>query len=139
MLKVNLVKLDKYLAFQVSEQTAPVTAYIDLLGKRFTASNGWKIKSIHAPEIDLKSKTIYLRGSETIGDNRVWLAENKDQATIDLAYNEIKLAIKEFTNSLNDHEYQKSLPLSSVYNQPITNNYCPDCYTYIYALHILES
>lgn len=70
MLSVYLEAFENAIAFQVVSQSTLITDHIKKFGP-FTASNGWSIKIENAPELDVRTKTIFLRGSNASLDKRV--------------------------------------------------------------------
>ena len=70
MLSVYLDAFEKAIAFQVTDQSTKITDFIKRNGP-FVASNGWTIAVESAPELDVATKTIFLRGSNSSLDKRV--------------------------------------------------------------------
>lgn len=70
MLSVYLEPFERAIAFQVTNQDPKITDFIKRNGS-FVASNGWTVTSQVAPELDIKRKIVYLRGSNSSKDKRV--------------------------------------------------------------------
>ena len=69
MLDYNIHKFDRAIAFQITAQSDKYTNA--LKGQSFTASNGWTITKAEVPSLNVKSQTIYLRGTNVEKDLRV--------------------------------------------------------------------
>ena len=96
MLSVYLEPFEKAIAFQVTSQSTTITDFINR-GGAFLASNGWKVTIQKGPELDIKNKTIYLRGSDSslnLRVDRTWdindnYSRDKYIAQVDNALNEL--------------------------------------------------
>lgn len=91
----NLDLFERAFAFQVLGQSHSLSEYVSKYGPIFT-SNGWKVVVDSEPEIDLTSKTIYLRGEKSSKDlkvDRVWDLHSNYQR--DKIAREIRTAIDE--------------------------------------------
>ncbi len=100
MLSVYLEPFEQAIAFQVTSQSTTITDFIKQSGS-FRASNGWTITIQNGPELDIKNKAIFLRGSDSSLDLRVdrtWDINdnyNRDKyiADADKALNELVSAV----------------------------------------------
>lgn len=109
MLSVYVESFAKAIAFQVVSQSTEITDFIKKNGT-FHASNGWNIAIDNAPELDIASKTIYLRGSDVSQNKRVdrtWdLSTNSRRddyvRAVDQALNDLVLAVTSATYLLFD-------------------------------------
>lgn len=100
MLSVNLDAFEKAITFQIVEQDQKITDAITKYGP-FTASNGWSIKIENAPELDIATKTIFLRGRNSSLDKRVdrtW--DLKDNYSRDKYISQADNALNELVQSL---------------------------------------
>jgi hypothetical protein len=71
MINYDLKAFERAFAFQIKSQDPEVTSFLRSIGGIFTASNGWKIKISKVPEINVFSKTIYLRGTDSSKNLRI--------------------------------------------------------------------
>ena len=98
MLSAFLVPFDRAFMFQITEQHSKLSSALQGHGS-YLASNGWTVKKCNVPEIDLKGKTIYLRGDNGDKDlrvHRIWdLSNNWNR---DKYMNQINDALQEFVN-----------------------------------------
>jgi hypothetical protein len=93
----TLLPLKYALAFQItSESLAEVNNALDHFKGEFRASNGWTIKKVACPQIDMTSKTIFLRGSSTNRDYEPSVATFDSNVQRDVTIKEIGEAILEF-------------------------------------------
>jgi hypothetical protein len=100
MLSVYLESFEKAIAFQVTNQDLSIKDFIKK-NVSFHASNGWTITIANAPELDVRAKTIYLRGSDNSLDKRVdrtWdmnsnYSRDTVTSSVDKALNELVLAV----------------------------------------------
>jgi len=98
MLSTYFIPLERAFVFQVVKQSSKLYDYLKRNGS-FTASNGWVVTSQVAPEINLLSKTIFLRGGNTAKDLRIhrcWDLSNNENRTKFMT--EINQALQELTN-----------------------------------------
>jgi hypothetical protein len=105
MLSVYLEPFERAIAFQVTNQNPQITDYIKQNGI-FRASNGWTVTCQVAPELDIATKTIYLRGSNSNLDKRVdrtW--DLKDNYRRDKYINEADQALKELVSATSTPRY----------------------------------
>ena len=70
MLTIQIEQFERGITFQVHNQTAKITDYVKGHGT-FRASNGWKVAIANCPEVDIRAKTVYLRGDNGARDLRV--------------------------------------------------------------------
>lgn len=71
MITYDLKAFERAFAFQITRQDPEVASFVRSIGGIFTASNGWKIKISKVPEINVFSKTIYLRGTDSSKNLRI--------------------------------------------------------------------
>lgn len=71
MINYDLKAFERAFAFQIKSQDPRVKSILDENGGVFYASNGWKIRISKVPEVNVFSKTIYLRGSDSSKDIRI--------------------------------------------------------------------
>lgn len=99
MLSVYLEPFERAIAFQVTNQDDQITSYLKRVGT-FTASNGWKVTISVGPELDIRTKTIFLRGADANRNKRVdrtWdLTSNSNR---DLYIQAADVALQELTNA----------------------------------------
>lgn len=100
MITYSLKAFEKAYAFQITDQDPAVKSFIDRNGS-FSASNGWIIKLAKVPEVNVFSKTIYLRGSNSSDDFRIDRTWNLPSNTMrDRVINEVSTAISELISSI---------------------------------------
>ena len=100
MLSVYLEPFEKAIAFQVTSQSPTITDFINR-GGAFLASNGWKVTIQKGPELDVKNKVIYLRGSDSSLDlrvDRIW--DIKDNYSRVMYITQIDKALNELVSTL---------------------------------------
>lgn len=114
------------LSFTVEEQPKNLTDYIESLPSEvFHASNGWKVAIRVEPEINLKDRTIFLRGSDEDMDDRVhshWGLGGKKE--INKIMNQIDRALEEAFAASKAWKPTKYFELEKVYIVDV-NRYDP--------------
>lgn len=102
MLSIYLIPFVKAFIFQIVNQNKRLDEFLKTVGGTYRATNGWKIKTSKAPEVDIDSKTIWLRGGDKQQDLRVHRYWNISSDFIrDKYIAEIDSALNEFANSAN--------------------------------------
>lgn len=100
MINYDLKAFEKAFAFQIKSQDPAITSYLQAIGGTFHASNGWKVVLSKVPEINVFSKTIYVRGTNSSKDlriDRTWnLPSNSYRDTV---IKEVSDAISEIISS----------------------------------------
>lgn len=115
MLDYTIGKFERALDFQVTKQS---TKYTNALKQAsFTASNGWTITTADCPELNVKSKTIYLRGADSSKDLRVdrtW--DLSSDLKRDQIVSEATHALEEFRTWVNWYQLNPAIvfPMGSV-------------------------
>jgi hypothetical protein len=107
--------------FQIADETPDLDNYFKLFDA-YMAPNGWRIVKGIAPEIDVKNKIIYLRGSSTRLDkrvHRVW--DLSSEAKAERIVNEIDLALTALVKKVDS--YFNSIPQRSIRIAPAGNYY----------------
>lgn len=102
MINYDLKAFERAFTFQIKSQDPEVASFIRSLGGVFTASNGWKIKISKVPEINVFSKTIYLRGADSskyLRIDRTWNTPSNSYR--DSVINGVSGAIAELISSVN--------------------------------------
>lgn len=106
MIKYDLKAFECAYAFQITSQDPIIAAYLNRIGGTYYASNGWKIRISKVPEIDVFSKTIYLRGSDASKDLRVDRTWNLPSNSFrDAVIGEVATAITEIISSARDYSH----------------------------------
>jgi hypothetical protein len=101
MITYSLKAFEKAYAFQITDQDPAVKSFLDNRSGSFSASNGWVIKLAKVPEVNVFSKTIYLRGSNSSGNFRIDRTWNLPNNTMrDRVISEVSTAISELISSV---------------------------------------
>ena len=98
MLNAYLVPFERAFCFQIAEQDSKLSRALQD-HRPYLASNGWTVTRANVPEINLRDKTIYLRGDNGDKDlrvHRIWDLSN--DSTRDAILNQINDALQEFVN-----------------------------------------
>lgn len=102
MINYDLKAFERAFAFQITRQDPEVASFLKSIGGIFTASNGWKIKISKVPEINVFSKTIYLRGTDSSKNLRIDRTWNTPSNRFrDTVITEVSAAITELISSVN--------------------------------------
>lgn len=100
MIEYNLNPFERAFIFQITKQDSKVKSLLERIGGTFYASNGWKIQISAEPEVNVFSKTIFLRGSNASLDlkvDRTWnLPSNSFR---DSVISQVKRALSEIISS----------------------------------------
>lgn len=97
-MSANLRTCERALVFQITDQDLSIDNYINLNGT-FTATNGWTIRKANCPEIDVLTKTIFLRGDDFDKRRRVssvW--DLSSQSKAETIVSQVDTALREFVN-----------------------------------------
>jgi hypothetical protein len=71
MLNVYLNKYVRAFIFQIVNQSSSLNDFLASVGGTLVTSNGWKITTGIAPEVNILDKTIWLRGNDSEQNLRV--------------------------------------------------------------------
>ena len=113
-----ILKFDRALAFQVTEQLPEVRQYLESIGGIFVADNGWYITTYKAPELNVTKKIIFLRGSnwaDNLHVDRTW--DLKSNSVRDSIIAEVTTALHQFNASV--YEAQALRTSTTVEESPI--------------------
>lgn len=118
MINYNLKAFEKAFAFQITSQDSVIDSWLKGIGGVFTASNGWKIKISKVPEINVFSKTIYLRGSDSSKNLRIDRTWNTPSNRFrDNVITEVSDAIAELISSVKSDLTYKTYVSPFVYDE----------------------
>lgn len=97
MVEYTLLPLKNTLVFQITKQSlADVKQALEYFKGDNQTSNGWSIKQVAQPQIDMASKTIFLRGMSKHKDNIAQVLTFNSDVERDAAMKEIKQAMLDF-------------------------------------------
>lgn len=102
-LKINLLKLEKGLVFQVLEQCSLFNSRHSGINETYKSKNGIEIKSYGAPELRKNSSDkifqIYLRGSSEEANFRIVSVEYESNKKRDADYSRIISSLKDWAEN----------------------------------------
>lgn len=102
MLSIYLIPFVKAFIFQIVNQNSKLDNFLKAIGGVYYAPNGWKITQGKAPEVNIASKTIWLRGGDRQQDLRIHRYWNLDNDFVrDRIIAEIDSALNNFASSAN--------------------------------------
>jgi hypothetical protein len=99
-ISANLKQYEQAVVFQVTDESPEIATYLNRYGHYIT-SNGWTIVKAEVPELDVRRKIIFLRGSDFDKRRRVtriWNLSSDSKASTIIA--QVDKAIQEFVNAV---------------------------------------
>jgi len=110
LLKYNLIPLQRAFVFQILGQDESLSEYVKYNGP-FRASNGWEVKIVAEPEVNVEERTIYLRGKDSTKDlnahRNCHFDSNYDR---DYVIDEVNSALKELVSSFKSYRRHYTTP-----------------------------
>lgn len=115
MITYSLKPFEKAFAFQITDQNPAISKFLGKAGS-FRASNGWIIKVSKMPEVNIFSKTIYVRGTSSSNDFRIDRTWNLPSNTMrDTVIRDVNEALSELITSVRRYEQSRQMDKYTVY------------------------
>ena len=99
-MSANLRTCERAVIFQITGQDHSIDNYMNSVGT-FNATNGWTIRKANCPEVDIRTKTIFLRGDsfdKRRRVSRVW--DLSSQHLAEATVSQVDIALKELVNAV---------------------------------------